>query len=307
LPGLRSVAGVKIVDLYRLIRSNYQGRPILIESFSAAASAAVRKLPTPSGEGKMVLSEMAAGDGVIVSESFQSKFGKGTNDTVELATPAGLVAFRVLGVYVDYSSDIGSVLIDRALYKKFWQDELVDAFDLWLEPGADQNIVIEQIKKDYGEQYQLFISTHRQLKESVVRIMEQSFVVNYAVEIVAVIVAVFSVINTLLASVLDRARQIGVLRAIGATQAQIRRMIIFEAASMGLIGGFLGLIAGTIMSYHHVVYNTKVLTGWTFEYYYPYDLAALSIFVSVILCLLAGYWPAKHAAATPIVSAIGYE
>jgi putative ABC transport system permease protein len=307
LPGLRSVAGVKIVDLYRLIRSNYQGRPILIESFSAAASAAVRKLPTPSGEGKMVLSEMAAGDGVIVSESFQSKFGKGTNDTVELATPAGLVAFRVLGVYVDYSSDIGSVLIDRALYKKFWQDELVDAFDLWLEPGADQNIVIEQIKKDYGEQYQLFISTHRQLKESVVRIMEQSFVVNYAVEIVAVIVAVFSVINTLLASVLDRARQIGVLRAIGATQAQIRRMIIFEAASMGLIGGFLGLIAGTIMSYHHVVYNTKVLTGWTFEYYYPYDLAASSIFVSVILCLLAGYWPAKHAAATPIVSAIGYE
>jgi len=76
---------------------------------------------------------------------------------------------------------------------------------------------------------------------------------------------------------------------------------------MALIVVALGLIAGTIMSYHHVVYNTKVLTGWTFEYYYPYDLAALSIFVSVMLCLLAGYWPAKHAAATPIVSAIGYE
>jgi putative ABC transport system permease protein len=307
LPGLKSVPGVKIVDLYRLIRSNYQGRPILIESFSAVESAGVRRLPTPAGDGKKALSEMAAGKGVIVSESFQSKFGKGTNDTIELATPAGLIAFKVLGVYIDYSSDIGSVLIDRALYKKFWQDELVDAFDLWLEPGADQSFVIEKIKEDYGEQYQLFISTHRQLKESVVRIMEQSFVVNYAVEIVAVIVAVFSVINTLLASVLDRTREIGVLRAIGATQAQVRRMIIFEAAWMGLIGGFLGLIAGTIMSYHHVVYNTKVLTGWTFEYYYPYDLAALSIFVSVILCLLAGYWPAKQAAATPIVSAIGYE
>jgi putative ABC transport system permease protein len=250
---------------------------------------------------------MAAGKGVIVSESFQSKFGKGANDTIELATPSGLIAFKVLGVYIDYSSDIGSVLIDRGLYKKFWQDELVDAFDIWLEPGADQSVVIEKIKEDYGEQYELFISTHRQLKESVVRIMEQSFVVNYAVEIVAVVVAVFSVINTLLASVLDRAREIGVLRAIGATQAQIRRMIIFEAAWIGLIGGFLGLIAGTIMSYHHVVYNTKVLTGWTFEYYYPYHLSALSIFISVILCLLAGYWPAKQAAATPIVSAIGYE
>src|SRR5918994_1329814 len=307
LPGLKSVPGVQIVDLYRLIRSTYQGMPILIESFSAAESAGVRTLPTPGGDGKKALSEMAAGKGVIVSESFQSKFGKGTNDTVELATPAGLIAFKVLAVYIDYSSDIGSVLIDRALYKKFWQDELVDAFDLWLEPGADQSAVIQKIKEDYGEQYQLFISTHRQLKQAVVRIMEQSFVVNYAVEIVAVVVAVFSVINTLLASVLDRTREIGVLRAIGATQAQIRRMIIFEAAWMGLIGAILGLIAGSIMSYHHVVYNTKVLTGWTFEYYYPYHLAALSIFVSVILCLLAGYWPAKQAAATPIVSAIGYE
>jgi putative ABC transport system permease protein len=307
LPGIKSVPGVKIVDLYRLIRSTYQGRAILIESFSAVESAGVRRLPSSGGDGKKALSEMAAGKGVIVSESFQSKFGKGINDTVELATPAGLIVFKVLGVYIDYSSDIGSVLIDRGLYKKFWQDELVDAFDIWLEPGADQRAVIEKIKEDYGAQYELFISTHRQLKESVVRIMEQSFVVNYAVEIVAVVVAVFSVINTLLASVLDRTREIGVLRAIGATQAQIRRMIIFEAAWMGLIGGFLGLIAGTIMSYHHVVYNTKVLTGWTFEYYYPYHLAALAIFVSVILCLLAGYWPAKQAAARPIVSAIGYE
>ena len=76
---------------------------------------------------------------------------------------------------------------------------------------------------------------------------------------------------------------------------------------MGLIGGVLGLIAGTIMAYHHVVYNTKVLTGWTFNITIPMRWRVLSILVSVILCLLAGYGPAKQAAATPIVSAIGYE
>ena len=76
---------------------------------------------------------------------------------------------------------------------------------------------------------------------------------------------------------------------------------------MGILGGVLGLFAGTIMSYHHVVYNTKVLTGWTFQFYYPYDLAALSVVASVILCVMAGYAPAKQAAATPVVAAIGYE
>jgi putative ABC transport system permease protein len=132
-------------------------------------------------------------------------------------------------------------------------------------------------------------------------------VVNYAVEIVAVIVAIFSVINTLLASILDRTREIGVLRAIGAQQSQIRRMILLEAAWMGALGGVLGIFAGTIMSYHHVVYNTKMLTGWSFQFHYPYDVAVLSVVVSVLLCLVSGYAPAKRAAATPIVTAIGYE
>jgi putative ABC transport system permease protein len=184
---------------------------------------------------------------------------------------------------------------------------LVDAFDLWLEAGADQQAVIQDIKRRYGEEYQLFISTHGELRNTVVNIMEQSFVVNYAVEIVAVVVAIFSVINTLLASILDRTREIGVLRAIGATQAQVRRSVVLEAGWMGVLGGMLGLLAGTIMSYHHVVYNTKVLTGWTFQFYYPYGVAVLSIIASVGLCLLAGYAPSKQAAATPIVTAIGYE
>lgn len=307
LAGLQNIPGVRIVDLYRLIRSSYQGMPVSIESFSAVQSAAVRALPMAAGDGNRALNEMAAGAGVIVSESFQSRFGKGPGDTVELATPSGLIPFRVLGVYIDYSSDIGSILIDRALYRKYWRDELVDAFDIWLEPGADQRAVIAAIKAGYGEQYQLFISTHGELKDAVVRVLEQSFVVNYAVEIVAVVVAIFSVINTLLASVLDRTREIGVLRSIGATQAQIRRMIVLEAGWMGLIGGVLGLVTGTVMAYHHVVYNTKVLTGWTFQFFYPYDIAVLAVLVSVILCVLAGFFPARQAAATPVVSAIGYE
>jgi putative ABC transport system permease protein len=307
VPELRQIPGIKVIDLYRLIRSSYQGKPILIESFSARDSAAVRNLPMADGDGNQALREMAAGKGVIISESFQSKFGARTGDLLELVTPSGKTTFRVLGVYIDYSSDSGSVLLDRALYKKYWKDELLDAFDLWLEPGADQRRIIETIKERYGERYQLFISTHSELRDAVVKIMEQSFVVNYAVEIVAVVVAIFSVINTLLASVLDRTREIGVLRAIGATQSQVRRTVVAEASWIGLVGGVLGLFAGTVMAYHHVVYNTKQLTGWTFQFFYPYEVAVLSIFASVTLCVLASFGPAKQAASLPIVSAIGYE
>ena len=307
LAELQKIPGIKVIDLYRLIRSSYQGQPVLIESFSARDSASVRTLPMANGDGARALREMGEGIGVIVSESFESKFKKGTGETVELMTPSGTIAFKILGVYIDYSSDSGSVLLDRALYKKYWRDELLDAFDLWLAPGADQQQIIRAIREQYGERYQLFISTHRELKAAVVHIMEQSFVVNYAVEIVALVVAIFSVINTLLASILDRTREIGVLRAIGATQAQVRRIIVMEAGWMGLIGGLLGLFAGSLMAYHHVVYNTKMLTGWTFQFFYPYGVAVVSVIASVVLCLLAGYAPAKRAASTSIVTAIGYE
>ncbi|HXG52946.1 MAG TPA: ABC transporter permease [candidate division Zixibacteria bacterium] len=305
--GLKRIPGVRTVDLYRLVRSTYRGRPILIESFSARDSAAVRTLPMAAGDGRETLEKMGEGLGVVVSESFQSKFGTAPGDVVELPTPSGKVAFRVLGIYVDYSSDIGSVLLDRALYKKYWGDSLVDAFDLWLEPGASPRAVTERIKREYGEKYQLFVSTHGELRDAVVHIMEQSFAVNYAVEIVAVVVAIFSVINTLLASVLDRAREIAVLRALGATRRQVRRAVVLEAAAMGLLGGILGLAGGSVMAYHHVVYNTKLLTGWTFQFHYPYGLAGLAVAAAVLLCAAASCWPARQAAAQPVVAAIGYE
>ncbi len=304
---LRKIRGVRLVDRYRLIRSTYQGKPIVIESFSARDAESVRDLPAVGGNGREVLRRMGAGEGVVVSESFESKFGKRRGDRIELPTPSGLVSFPILAVYVDYSSDAGSVLLDRAVYSRLWGDDLVDAFDLWLDRGVNAQSVIQDIKEQYGERYQLFINTHRELKQAVVDIMEQSFRVNYAVEIIAIVVAVFSVINTLLASVMDRTQEIGVLRAVGATQEQMRRILVVEASSMGFLGGLLGLISGTIMSYHHVVYNTKVLTGWTFQYSYPLGVAVSCVVLSVVLCLLAGYVPARRAAALNIVEAIEYE
>src|ERR1051325_5676528 len=89
-----------------------------------------------SGDGAGALRDLAAEKGVLVSESFQRKFGKNTGETIRLATPSGTAQFKIAGVYVDYSSDSGSVLIERNLYKRFWKDDLGDAFDLWLARGA---------------------------------------------------------------------------------------------------------------------------------------------------------------------------
>jgi len=103
-PNFKEIPGVQVVDLYRVIRSTYKGKPILVESIGAQVSESVRKLPVVEGNAKEVLRRMGAGEGVVVSESFQSKFGKGRGDVIELPTPSGRRPFKILGVYVDYLS-----------------------------------------------------------------------------------------------------------------------------------------------------------------------------------------------------------
>jgi putative ABC transport system permease protein len=122
-----------------------------------------------------------------------------------------------------------------------------------------------------------------------------------------VLVGGLGLASTMSLSILERTREIGVLRAIGATRKQLRGTVMAEAGWIGILGALLGLIAGAIMSYHHVVYNTRFLTGWSFQYYYPTGIAVASFAAAVALCLVAGYLPAKRAASIPIVTAIGYE
>jgi putative ABC transport system permease protein len=137
--------------------------------------------------------------------------------------------------------------------------------------------------------------------------MRDSFRVNYAMEAVAILVALLGLAQSLLASAVDRRREFGVLRALGATRRDICRSLTLEGGLLGLCGGILGIIGGTLISFHHVVYNTKALTGWSLEYHFSWAWCQGIVFGSVFLSALAGLCVGQHVARQRITDAIQYE
>jgi putative ABC transport system permease protein len=230
-----------------------------------------------------------------------------SGDRVTLVTDLGQTTFGVAGVFVDYTSDAGTLLMDRKQYQRFWNDSLVDAYDLWLARGGDSGRVAEEIREKLGGRYELFVSTHVQIKERILRLMRDSFRVNYALESVAILVAVMGLVQNLLASAVDRTRQFGVLRALGAQKRDLRASLMLEAGLIGLAGGLLGVVGGALISFHHVVYNTKTLTGWSFSYVFPWSWGLGIVLGTVLVSGLVGVWIGARVARQSITSSIQYE
>src|SRR5204863_310809 len=138
----------------------------------------------------------------------------------------GTQTFRIVGVVVDYTTDLGTVIIERGTYQRYWGDERVDVYKLYAKEGADLEAIRQSIVSRFGERYNLFVLTNSEIKREILSLLDQVFAVMRALDLVAILIAVLGVVNALLASVLDRIREIGVLRAIGMLRRQTRKMIM---------------------------------------------------------------------------------
>jgi putative ABC transport system permease protein len=127
----------------------------------------------------------------------------------------------------------------------------------------------------------------------------------YVILIALIIPSALGLINTLAINVLERTREIGVLRAIGATRAQVRRLVVAESLLLAMVGTALGLLAGIALGYALVTYIGASVYATT--YYFPVGGILLTIALALIMALLASVLPARQAARIKIIQALQYE
>jgi putative ABC transport system permease protein len=176
----------------------------------------------------------------MVSEPYARRFGVRRGDSVSIPTPQGERRIRVASIYRDYSNDKGTVVIDRALYLELFGDRRVTSVAVLASPGVDVPNLRRRILAAASGHWALSISTNRELRAAALRIFDRTFAVTGALEAIAVAVAVLGIANALVASAIERRRSFGLLRAVGASSAQIRRAVLVEAA---LTGGVATLAA----------------------------------------------------------------
>ena len=119
----------------------------------------------------------------------------------------------------------------------------------------------------------------------------------------SVIISLFGVINTLVLSVFERTRELGMLRAIGMTRRQVRRMIRHESVVTALIGAALGIAVGMFLAVHH----DAALSQYGIVFAVPYGTLRVFVGVAILAGMLAAILPAKRASKLNVLEALQYE
>jgi putative ABC transport system permease protein len=245
--------------------------------------------------------------GVFVSESFALKFHKRVGDSVELPTTRGVERFPITGVYRDYSNDRGVVVMDRALFIRAFEDDKINTVILYLKKGVAPEEARKKLEAAFGPKYHAFAVLNREIRAEVMKIFDQTFVITYALLAVAVIVAVLGIVNTLAALILERSRELALLRILGMSPIEVRRMILLESSILGFVSIVVGVATGYVLSWILIYVINKQSFGWTIEFHAPLRLIAISLSITFLASILAGIFPSRLAGRIQLPAAIQGE
>ena len=246
-------------------------------------------------DGRQKMREALGQDAVVVSESFALKQGKSPGGNITLPTPKGPATFRIAGVYYDYSNDRGVVVMDRPTFVQHFGEHPPTSLSIYLRPGANADTVREEILQTLGEDFRVRIFTNASLRGEVLRIFDSTFAITYALEAIAIFVAIMGVASTLLTLILERKREIAVLRLIGADRGQVQKMVIVEAALIGGVSQSIGITVGLMLSFVLIYVINVQSFGWTIQFHLPVWFLVQSSILIFLATTLSGIYPARLA------------
>jgi putative ABC transport system permease protein len=295
---------VAAVDSFRMLTVPYGDTRIAITGGNydvlVAHGRLLFKAPSPAVE---AVRAAIGSDRVIVSEALAIHYRKTVGDSVTLPTAHGPHDFRIAAIYYDYSNDRGVVVLDRAAFVRWYDDRRPGGLSVYLRPGADVADVRDQLARAIGAERRMAVNTNGALRAEVLRIFDRTFAITWALELVAVTVAVLGIVATLVTLIVERRRELAMLRLVGTERGQIRRMVVLEAAMIGGISQAIGLVVGVALSLV-LIYVVNVQSfGWSIQFHVPYALLLQLSALLIVATGVAGLYPADRAARTFLTEA----
>ena len=297
---LASLPEVRDVDAFRLRELSLGGELIWLGAGNSDVLARHGYLPlVGGGDPRPLLARAHTGRLALVSEPLARRQGIHAGSTLLIPTPTGSHVYQVMAVYRDYSSDRGYVILDRSVYLQDFRDSLVTTYALYLAPGVSRERGARAAESALGRDEMIRVTDTRSIRDEVRKVMRNTFAVTDALEAVAAVVALLSVLGALAALVLERTREIGVLRAIGADRRQIVRALLVEGGLVAVAGLVLGALTGGLLSAVLVRVLNRESFGWTLEIATPWGRVLLVAGILFTAALLATLPPARRASRIP--------
>jgi putative ABC transport system permease protein len=304
VPGVQAVAPVRYLEAeWRISGTDWE--TVNFMALDPATYSQVTSFVYSQGDAS-ALQKLALGGYVYISSVIAEKSGLQPGDSILLKTRGGERQFTVAAVVVDFYNQ--GFVIDGS-----WQDmeryfRLRDANTLLVKVGSgfSPDEVRDEIDARYGDSERLVIESNQSLLGRISNLMQQAFRMFDVLSLIAMLVGFMGITNTLTMNVMERTQEIGMLRSVGMTRGQIMRMILSEAALMGLIGGFMGLVFGVLLSRLFLTAMTS-MSGYRLTYVLPPDRVAMAVLIALLTSQAAALLPTLRAARIRILEAVHYE
>lgn len=297
---------VTMVDRFRAYPIRFRGLPVTLGSGDADVVRRRGAFHLIDGDPAAAYDAMMTSDAAIVSEPFVSKHGVRVGETIELPLGDQLRPVRIVGVYTDYANERGTIIFHRDRLLRYLPDPAPSNLAVYLQPGTSIPAAQRAIEAAVGEA-RVLVMPNQTLRREAILIFDRTFAITYALELVAVFVAIVGVAGALLALVIDRRRELSLLRFLGAARHQIRRLILCEAGLIGALSVLGGVILGGVLSLILVYVINKQSFGWTIQFHLPLAILLGALAIIFIATVLAGLYPARVALALNPIEVIHEE
>lgn len=292
---LAQLPEVDAVDQLRTYEVRYEGLPATIGGMDARIAGRHQRRSFLSGAAAAgVFRQLIGNDAVIVSEPFANKHRVRAGDILKLRLGGKIGSFRVLDIYYDYSSEGGVILMDRSTLFRYLPDTAPSNVAVYLKPGVALDQGERAVERVIGGR-RVAIVRNRTLRDQGIQIFDRTFAITYVLEALAVFVAITGVGGALLALVIDRRREFGLLRFLGASNGQVRGIILFEAGLLGALANVAGVTLGLILSRLLIHVINKQSFGWTIQFHWPVLVLLSALSIVYAATILSALYPARIA------------
>jgi len=295
VPGrVASVAGVARISTGWRVLADGPERPVPVQVLDPAPQS-LEALRLKAGDRETALARFGNGEAVLVTEPWAVHHGVGPGDTVPVRTDRGLRDFPIAGVYYDYNTDRGVVLMHRDLFTRWWNDARVSAVGVFLAPDAQAESVMQRIRAALAGAGPVEIRPGAAIRERSLEIFDRTFAITGVLRTLALGVAFVGVLTALLALQLERGRELAILRATGATPGQIRIMVLTQTLALGALAGVFALPLGLVLAEVLIEVINQRAFGWSIVTTIPWSTPVETLLLAVGAAALAGAWPAWRA------------
>ncbi len=277
--------------------------PASLQVIDPATFFAVSSLPYTEGDDDTTLAALTAGGALVLPAGDANRLGVGAGDDVLVTTRGGVETFEVVGVYAVVGGGFGAVAgvadLDRLGAGR------VNGFLVGTD-GSDPEVVAQAIRDTVAADRILIVDSPADTRAYAEAQLAGFFGMAYAILVVAAVISLLGLANTLVVTILDRTREIGILRSTGARRRQIRAMVTVEATTMAAVAYVLAVPLGGMLAFGIInVQREQIAAG--ISYQYPWGLVVPLGLVTVVVAGLAAVAPARRAARMEIVDTLRYE